>query len=127
MDSYRFVCNIVAYMAHRNFQLNCSASNTDVTRFSKAKKITSTQRLQGNEVDTRMFEASGFKFGGDSSSDSASIFHFKSPSGDTATVQKRCVLVRHSDKPPSPFVRPQVLKRWDFDHKLQLMSAAVST
>ena len=99
-----------------------------VTRFSKATKMTSTQRLQGNEVDTRMFEASGFKFGGDSSSDSASIFHFKSPSGDTATVQKRCcVLVRHSDKPPSTFVRPQVLKRWDFDHKLQLMSAAVST
>jgi hypothetical protein len=49
--------------------------------------MTSTQRLQGNEVDTRMFEASGYKFGGDSISDSASIFHFKSPSGDTATVK----------------------------------------
>jgi hypothetical protein len=89
--------------------------------------MTSTQRLQGNEVDTRMFEASGYKFGGDSISDSASIFHFKSPSGDTATV-KAMLCSRTSVRQTSlTGCVNQVLKRWDFDHKLQLMSAAVST
>ena len=64
-------------------------------------------RVQGNEVDTRMFEASGYKFASSSSSSSsaANNIHFTSSSGATATV----------------------FKRWDFDHKLQLMSVAVKT
>ena len=66
-------------------------------------------RVQGNEVDSRMFEASGYKFASSSSSSSSSSsaannIYFTSPTGAAVTV----------------------FKRWDFDHKLQVQTATLS-
>ena len=80
--------------------------------------------LQGNEVDARMFEASGYAFssaGGDAHSNG---LLFTSPCGDIVTVNTSNW--RHTSHLTSHTSHLQVLKRWDFDHKLQLMSVAVS-